>query len=161
MSDRWETEIADLLSDLSQVQGELLELLTEKCDRLGQRDGDGLQALQSREEALAARLQDCHDRRQQLLERAAEEGLPSDSILSLTDSLPEEGRSGLRRAAEEARSRARLLQHQSLTNWVLIQRSLLHLSQMIEIIATGGRMQPTYGEGPGGRGTGALVDRAV
>ncbi|MCU0373434.1 MAG: hypothetical protein MUE56_09370, partial [Ignavibacteria bacterium] len=29
----------------------------------------------------------------------------------------------------------RLLQHQSLTNWVLAQRSMLHLSQLLEIIA--------------------------
>ena len=50
-------------------------------------------------------------------------------------------------AFDEAAERSRLLQHQSLTNWVLVQRSLLHLSQLIEIIATGGRPKPTYGNG--------------
>ena len=40
----------------------------------------------------------------------------------------------------------RLLQHQSLTNWVLAQKALLHVAQMLEIIATGGRLKPTYGK---------------
>jgi hypothetical protein len=61
----------------------------------------------------------------------------------------------------EAADRSRLLQHQSLTNWVLVQRTLLHLSQMIEIIATGGRPKPTYEKGPGSNSGGALVDRAA
>ena len=49
----------------------------------------------------------------------------------------------------EAANRSQFLQHQSLTNWVVVQRSLLHLSQLIEIIATGGRPKPTYGKGSG------------
>jgi hypothetical protein len=53
------------------------------------------------------------------------------------------------------------LQHQSLTNWVLVQRTLLHLSQLIEIIATGGRLKPTYGKGSDHQAGGALVDRAA
>jgi hypothetical protein len=62
---------------------------------------------------------------------------------------------------DEARRRARLLQHQSLTNWVLVQRTLLHLSHVVEIIATGGRMQPTYGKGAPVSAGGILVDQAV
>jgi hypothetical protein len=40
----------------------------------------------------------------------------------------------------------RVLQHHSLANWVLAQRRLLHVAQSLEIIATGGRMRPTYGD---------------
>jgi hypothetical protein len=68
----------------------------------------------------------------------------------------------------EAAERSRLLQHQCLTNWVLVQRTLLHLSQLIEIIATGGRLQPTYSNSTdrhsphgGAMVGGALVDRAA
>jgi hypothetical protein len=53
----------------------------------------------------------------------------------------------------------RLLQHQSLANWVLAQRSLLHVSQLIEIIATGGRMQPTYGDKESVHARGSLVNQ--
>jgi hypothetical protein len=53
------------------------------------------------------------------------------------------------------------VQHHSLTNWVLVQRTLIHLSQMLEIIATGGRMKPTYGEGGRTDAGGSLVDQAA
>ena len=65
------------------------------------------------------------------------------------------------RKSIEAAGKSRLLQHQSLTNWVVVQRTLLHLSQLLEIIATGGRLRPTYGkESPAASG-GALLDHAV
>jgi hypothetical protein len=42
---------------------------------------------------------------------------------------------------------------------VLAQRTLIHLSQMLEIIATGGQMQPTYGKKESVGASGALVDQ--
>jgi hypothetical protein len=159
MNDNWESEISALLTELSGVQSELLSLLSEKRTSLVNGDSQALAALQAREAVLAERLQSCHEQRQKLLERAAAAGRPADSIRALTDSLLPEHRGQLQPAVESARGQARLLQHESLANWVLIQRSLLHLSQMIEIIATGGQRQPTYGVGASN--TGALVDRAV
>jgi hypothetical protein len=67
----------------------------------------------------------------------------------------------MRGEIEQARHRSRILRHECLTNWVLVQQSLLHLSQLIEIIATGGRMKPTYGNGSDRQDHGALVDRAA
>ena len=163
-----EAGIAGLLSDLSQVQRDLLEVLTEKRRLLAAGDSEALPAISVREQDLVTRLQSCHQRRQQLLAQAAEEGLPSDSIRSLSKSLPTSSRNRLRGDLDQAQQRSRLLQHECLTNWVLVQRTLLHLSQLIEIIATGGRMQPTYEKGLDRRSQpgeamvgGALVDRAV
>ena len=58
-------------------------------------------------------------------------------------------------------ARMRLLQHQSLANWVLAQRTILHLSQLLEIIATGGQLQPTYSRDEPSDSRGALVDKEV
>jgi hypothetical protein len=161
MSDDWEADIAGLLTELADVQGALLDVLGEKRRLLAAGDREALTALASREERLVERLRGCHDRRQQLLARAAAGGLPSDSIRSLSQSLPDECRPRMQESIQEARKRSRFLQHQSLANWVLVQRSLLHLSQLIEIIATGGRMKPTYGSGSDRQNSGALVDRAI
>jgi len=159
MNKYWETAIVGLLGELSSTQSELLELLAEKRRLLAEADTTKLEDLQPREEQLIERLQACHHNRQELLSRAAEEGLPSDSIRTLAENLPESPRLKIQRQVSQARSQTQLLQHESLANWVLIQRTLLHLSQLIEIIATGGRLQPTYGDEASG--TGALVDRAV
>jgi hypothetical protein len=157
----WETDIAALLAELADVQSALLAVLTEKRQMLAAGDTAALAAMSVREQALIDRLQACQQHRQALLERAKAEGLPAGSISSLSERLPHENRSRMQASIREAAGRSRLLQHHSLTNWVLVQRSLLHLSQLIEIIATGGRPQPTYGNGSDRGASGALVDRAA
>ena len=48
----FETEIAELLSELSSVQDELLEVLTAKRDLMAESDVEGMARLQPREERL-------------------------------------------------------------------------------------------------------------
>jgi flagellar biosynthesis/type III secretory pathway chaperone len=151
-------QIAALLSDLSQVQSELLDLLAEKQKRLAGAQPEAIELLTDRETELAARLQSCHQRRQSLLDQAGAEGLPCDSIASLATRLEKSERGPLTRHVHEASARMRLLQHQSLANWVLAQRSLLHVAQLLEIIATGGRMQPTYGSASQAVSRGGLIN---
>lgn len=161
MAVEWEIEVAALLNELSDVQGELLHVLERKRALLVSNDPHGIEDMQADEQNLLDRLQACHERRAALLSQAAADGRPSDSIGSLTASLPRVPRTTLGRQVQEAQSRARILQHNSLTNWVLAQRALIHLSQMLEIIATGGRLQPTYGSGPSSSNSGSLVDQAA
>jgi len=155
----WESELAKLLTDLSAVQDELLALLTKKRELLVKADTEGLAALGPQEQRLVGRLQECLACRERLLARAGEEGLPSSTIEALTKKFPKARRGNLGEQVQMAKLRARLLRHHALTNWVLIQRTLIHLSQMLEFIATGGRLKPTYGEGEPVNASGALVDR--
>jgi hypothetical protein len=161
MADNWENEIAGLLTELSSVQGDLLAVLSEKRQTLASGDHEALLATAGREQTLIERLNACHQRRQQLLDRAAAEGLPSESVKSLSQQLSGESQVRIQAGIEEAAERGQFLQQQCLTNWVLVQRTLLHLSQMIGIIATGGQPMPTYGKGSDCAVSGALVDRAA
>jgi flagellar biosynthesis/type III secretory pathway chaperone len=157
----WEAELVRLLNQLSEVQTDLLALLSDKQELLRKGDGFGLNGLAEREEALAARLQACHEERAALLAQATTEGLPHDSLRSLAGALPRAERLRLTPQIDAAASRSRILRHQSLTNWVVVQRSLLHLTRMIEIIATGGRLQPTYGKGESAAEGGRMLDQAA
>lgn len=161
METSWESELATLLTDLLAVQDELLATLVEKRQLLVDADTGGLAAIGQQEQRLIGSLQECLRRREDLLARAAQEGLPAASIQALSRALPRTHRGPLENRVKLAGSRARLLKHHSFTNWVLTQRTLIHLSQMLEIIATGGRLQPTYGEGQPAGASGALVDRAA
>lgn len=160
METAWESDLVGFLTQLSAVQDESLAILTKKRQLLVAADTQGLADLGTQEQKLIEKLQECLQRREALLKRAAEEGLPSDSIRSLAAALPGTSSETLAGQTREATRRARLLEHHSLTNWVLVQRTLIHLSQMLEIIATGGQMQPTYGKEAVAAG-GALVDREV
>ena len=157
----WETELADYLNDLSSAQDELLDVLRRKLRLLATADREGLHAIGELEQALGQRLQGCYHRRCEMLERAQRVGLPSDSLQALSGALPGKQRRQLEARVAEAAGKTRLLQHQSLTNWVVTQRSLLHLSHLLEIIATGGKLCPTYGREESSPTGGALLDRAV
>jgi flagellar biosynthesis/type III secretory pathway chaperone len=156
-----ETELAELLNDLSTVQADVLESLAERRRLLLAGDTASLEALQPREDALVGRLQACQARREQLLEKTRQDGRTIASLGDLAGTLPSPVRRQLSQQVRQASARQRLLQHESLTNWVLVQRSLLHLAQLLEIIATGGRLQPTYGRGEPVGASGALVDQAA
>ena len=161
METTWESDLANFLTDISDVQDESLNILGRKRELLVASDLEGLSALAEKEEKLINRLQQCLLRREELLQQAGREGLPSDSIQSLSAALPEGEKEGLSDRVRQATGRARLLQHHSLTNWVLVQRTLIHLSQMLEIIATGGRLEPTYDREQSPEPSGALVDKAA
>ncbi len=157
----WESELADFMNDLSNVQNETLEVLTKKRECLAKVDTEGLAAVGAREEELIKRLQECLRRRAELLEKADQQGLPASSIGELAKALPSGQRGELGERVRQANGRTRLLRHQSLTNWVLVQRTLLHLSQMLEIIATGGKKRPTYSKEALPEDGGVLVDRVA
>ncbi len=157
----WESELAGFMTDLSSVQNETLEVLTRKRECLANIDAEGLAELAGREEELMNRLQECLRRRAELLEKADHEGLPATSIGALAKALPSGQRGELGEQVKQANGRTRLLRHQSLTNWVLVQRTLLHLSQMLEIIATGGKKRSTYSKDESPETGGALVDRVA
>lgn len=156
-----EDEIATLLTDLSAIQNDLLQVLSNKRDLMAAGDTDAMSRLQPAEQELCDRLQQCHDRRADLLRTASDQGMPADNLRELAKALPGQNLDGFGRQADEIASRMRLLQHQSLTNWVLAQKSLLHISQMLEIIASGGQLQPTYSKGEPTRPRGSLVDQEV
>jgi flagellar biosynthesis/type III secretory pathway chaperone len=154
-----EAEISALLDDLSIVQSELLQALDEKRQALAMADVARLAELQPREEQLSIRLAQCQERRSALLAAAKKQGLPSDNMAKLATKAGAGKASKLGSRVKETAARMRLLQHHSLANWVLAQRSLLHVSQLLEIIATGGRMQPTYGDSESVHARGAIVNQ--
>lgn len=156
-----EGELAALLTELSAAQQELLATLEEKRSCMASGNLAGLLDLQTREAALAARLESCHQARLELLAKSRAEGKPHRNIGQLTATLPLSSRRRIRQEVQSANARSRLLQHQSLAGWVLAQRTMLHLSRLLEIIATGGQQQPTYGTDESVQARGSLLDHTV
>lgn len=161
MASAWDTELAQFLTDLSAVQEETLAVLSRKRELLQAGDLEGLAEMGEREQMLVERLQESLRRREELLARASAQGYPGRSLKALARALPRQQREQVEPQVQAASAQARLLQHQSLTNWVVVQRTLIHLSQLLEIIATGGRLQPTYDSGSLSAASGSLVDQAI
>jgi len=154
-------QLAELLNDLLGIQGRFLDLLGRKRQMLLSNDVEGMTALGPQEEELSAELQSCVRRREELLALARREGVAADNLRALAQRLPEDRRAAVEPQLRQAAAQSKLLRHESLVNWVVVQRTLLHLAQLLEIIATGGRLQPTYGREEPVASTGGLVDRAA
>lgn len=139
-----ESMIADLLEDISNAQQEMLDHLNQKFSALKQRDVKALEAIQTDEEQLLRRLENCQTRRDELIKFANQNELSGNDLTEIAQSLPAEQSSEIKQKIGETHRQTKLLKHQGLTNWILAQRSLVHVTQILEIIATGGRMRPTY-----------------
>jgi hypothetical protein len=161
MEPAWESDLANFLSHLSAVQEKTLDVLVRKGKALADADAAGLTAIGTEEDQLVAGLQECLHQREDLLQRAGREGSPAKDVRSLAKAVPSRSRLRVQEQVRLASHRARLLHHHSLVNWVLVQKALIHLSQLLEILATGGRLQPTYHKDGSAPASGALVDRSV
>ena len=156
------TQIEKFLDELSTIQDATLEFLKRKGDMLGKSDTEGLTRIADEEQAVMDRLHDVFEQRYQILKQAKEADLPSDTLESLAAQLDKEnpGQSLERRCRDSIRKSLQL-RHQSLTNWVLAQRTAIHLSQLIDIIGTKGKPAPTYNRHHGKEKSfvgGSLVD---
>ncbi|HPP53344.1 MAG TPA: flagellar export chaperone FlgN [Thermoguttaceae bacterium] len=156
-----ETELAGLLQELLDLQKETLQMLEQKQQLLRQGEVEALGATSDQEEELLRRWEGCLRRREELLAQGSAQRLPAQNLERLAAALPRPQREKLGKQVKLAKSQARLLQHQALTNWVVVHRCLLHLSQLLEILATGGQPEPTYGKDHSSLNCGALVDQEV
>ncbi|MCA9262090.1 MAG: flagellar export chaperone FlgN [Planctomycetales bacterium] len=157
----WESELASLLESLSTAQDGLLSLLAKKREHIVRGDHQSLAGLAAEEQRLSAELEACHQRRQQLLTEAESAGIACKSLHDVGAALPRAAASTARAAIESSRQKAELIRHECFAQWVAVQRSVLHLSQLLEIIATRGRGAPTYGNSESAGTSGALMDQAV
>jgi len=154
-----ERELVDFLGDLSALQDDLLAVLNDKRKALSRGDLTGISELQGREESLLGRLNEMQSRRDSLLARAGNEGRPRQNLERLAHSIDHTTGTALTPRISAMNARTRILRGGAFTNWLLAHRTLLHLSQLVEIIATGGRMKRTYTEGESVHARGALLDR--
>jgi len=152
------TQVQEFLDQLSVVQDATLEFLKRKGDLLGKSDTKGLTEIADEEQAVMDRLHGVFDQRYQILQQAKEADLPSDTLESLAARLDKETPGhALEERCRDTIRKSRLLQHQSLANWVLAQRTAIHLSQLLEIIGTKGKPSPTYNRHQQSY-TGSIVD---
>lgn len=162
MREEWEQELADFLRYLSDIQGDLIAILIRKRECLASADAEGLTSLAPQERRIEEQLRECLGRRAELLKKAQEAGWSGDDLRTVAGNMGADQRLG--KFITEATYKSRLAQIHNLVNWMLNQRALIHLSQLIEIIATRGQGRPTYNNEPRKsfqEAKGTLVDQQV
>lgn len=152
-----ETEIARLLDQVTQIQSNLLEILRAKRVAMMKGDIQEQRRLLSEEANIYESLSRVNQERSVILEHAHSAGLEGSTLKDVSRRLPEPRGTELSKRIGEAGKVAQTLRLEQLTNWVADQQCLLHVSHLLEIIATGGRLRPTYGKSEYGV-RGSLLD---
>jgi|GEM_PF-5973772 len=159
-----EKQFDTLMDDILDVQSDLFAAISEKRKALIETDIDAITALIAREETLAGKLNECSERREVLLKIAKKVGVKAASVRAVVSSLPSKNRASLEAKIGKIERQAKMLKSQNLTNLLVIQKTLLHLSKMVEIIATGSPEKTIYSNGQSGSTSdcsGKLVDHAI
>ena len=158
----WRKQLADFLGATLQAQKDTAALLERKRELFAKNNLAAVGELAREEQAAGDRLKQCVAERDKLLQYAAAEGLPSQSIETLAKAVVPYSDDEFFALLRSVQYQTQLLRQHNITSWVVTQRAMLHASQMLEIIATRGRMKSTYTrEHQRNIGTtgGTLVDR--
>ena len=159
-TDTWLHDTRRFLEELLEAQSELLSLLRAKSRLLIEPDAERLQQLQAQEQQLLKRLERCHRERARLLQSWEGEGPEPPTLQAALRRVPRAERNRIGPLLEQARHQSQLLRNESITHWVVVQRSLIHLSQLLELLATGGQGTTTY-DHLSRQNRGALMDEAA
>ncbi|MDR1141578.1 MAG: flagellar protein FlgN [Planctomycetaceae bacterium] len=138
-----EHEIIVFLSQLATVQEKILDILTKKQALLVKPDKESLAAITTEEEHTLILLQQSLDHRKKILESAQKQGHDVDSIQMLCEQIFPKPREW-RMLVNAAHNRNRQIRYLALANWTVSQKSLIHLTQILEIIETRGQGKTTY-----------------
>lgn len=140
----WRKQLTDFLESISRSQKETIALLERKHERFKTNDLAAIAEMAKEEQAATERMKQCLTEREKLLQYAAAEGLPAQTIELLARAVVPYTDEEFFALLDTVKRQTQLLRQHNITNWVLTQRGMLHNSQMLEIIATRGRMQSTY-----------------
>ncbi|QDV48978.1 flagellar export chaperone FlgN [Gimesia fumaroli] len=150
-------QLVGVIKDLEPIQKQLLALYQEKSKALKQVDVKQIDRLALAEEELTRELQFVLLRRQQLLQSAEQQGLPSGSLQELLTGMGVPESAAIFQQIEEAQERSKKLRHESWVQWIVSQRSYQHYSQILELIAHSGQKVPTYSHGQNESSTGGAI----
>jgi hypothetical protein len=137
-------EIEDLLVAVDETQNALAIAYRDKRSAFRQSNGPEIDRLTRIEESLVADLQAHLRQREQVLQQARGMGLPFDSLASVVRTFDEPLRARLLEKIERTRRVTDANRRESWILWIVCKQSLRFFSDVIELIANGGRRTPIY-----------------
>jgi hypothetical protein len=136
-------EILEFLKQLAAAQEKTLTVLQKKQALLVKPDEESLAYLAVEEEDAHNQFKQSLEQRQKILASACEQGLRADSIQVLCEQLfPMQIE--WRKTLDASIARSQQIRYLAFTNWTMSQKSLAHLTKMLEIIETKGLGKTTY-----------------
>jgi hypothetical protein len=142
-------DIEDLLVAIDETQAALANTYRDKRAAIRHANGGEIDRLTMIEETLVADLQAHLRSRERILQQARQLGLPADSLSSVVRTFDEPLSERLLAQIEQTQRVADANRRESWILWIVCKQSLRFFSDVIELIANGGRRAPVYLARPG------------
>lgn len=156
--------ILDFLRQLADAQDKALGVLQRKQTLLVRPNKVELDACATEEQNALELLRKAIRRREEILLDAQNRGYEADTIEILCEKIFSNS-SEYRPSLDAVMEQTRQIRYLALANWTITQRSIIHLSQILEIIETRGQGKTTYSPQNGKESTqnsgGGFVDRVA
>ena len=137
------TEILDFLNQLLETQTQMLAVLHKKQAILVRPEKKAIASITAEEEKAVETMQAILKRREELLTTARLQNVPGDSIEQLCrHCFPHN--IDVQKMTNEAQHRTHQIRLLAYTNWTLSRKSMIHVSQILELLETQGQGKTTY-----------------
>lgn len=153
------TRIIEFLKQLASAQEKTLKILQEKQTLLVKPEQKALTEIAVEEADALDQLRLAVEKREKILTEAREQGHDVETVQELCEKLFPNNFEA-KKLLNIAQNRSRQLRFLALTNWTISQKSIIHLSQLLEMIETKGQGKTTYKPTKNSEG-GGLVDRVA
>ena len=153
------TEILHYLHQLLEAQTQMLAVLHKQQTLLVRPTKETAAMITAEEEKALEKMQNILTRREELLTSARLQNIRSDSFEQLCEHfLPRNIE--VQQLLTEAKHRTQQIQLLAYTNWTMSRKSLIHISQILELLETRGQGKTTY-QPQTGASRGGFVNRVA
>ena len=154
-------DIQDYLHQLAGAQNQMLDVLRKKQAVLVKPEKKEIALIAAEEEVMVRKMQKMLERREELLTAARLRSCPCDSIEQLCGHFFPNN-FDVQKILNETRHRTQQISLLAYTNWTMSRKSLIHVSQILELLETRGQGKTTYQpQSANDRSSGSFVDRVA
>jgi len=137
------TDIQNFLHQLIETQSHVLTVLKKKQTILVKPEKEAIALVTAEEEEVLDKMQKIRQQQEELLTAARLQNVRGDSIEQLCGYFFPHN-TDIQKLLDEAKHRAHQISLLAYTNWTIARKSLIHVSQILELLETQGQGKTTY-----------------
>ena len=154
------TDLLDFLNQLIETQNQMLAVLHKQQALLVKPKKEVMASVYAEEETVREKMQQVLNRREELLTTARLQNISGDSIEQLCAHFFPHNIE-VQKMLDEAKHRTHQIRLLAYTNWTMSRKSMIHVSQILELLETRGQGKTTYHPRPADVSGGGFVDRVA
>ena len=137
------TDLRDFLNQLIEAQNQMIDVLRKQQAVLVRPEKETMALVSVEEEQALEKMQQILNRREELLTAARLQNNNGDSIEQLCEHFFPRNIE-VQKILDEVKHRTHQIRLLAYTNWTMSRKSMIHVSQILELLETRGRGKTTY-----------------